>query len=255
MNTHAAGLRKDRGGSLADAVARQRRVRTLANRSLDAGPAAQRALQEAANSGPQVRRLREYQQIAGGNPLARQTAQLREVVNGGTGVVQRDEWESEHFKNVGFKFGDLGRAARKQHTPETCWAAALATGAALLGNDEWSNELKWYQTARRAGLLREGTTRILENELKELVNGVGGFSLTLYTAMGVAAVVGSTLRENKVILLMSDQHVVILGQLQLDKATGDISHYFVIDSASGEVEDWSQEQFNEFQPAYAAVMT
>jgi hypothetical protein len=80
-------------------------------------------------------------------------------------------WENEHFKYFGHKAGDLKRAARKQHAPETCWATCLAMAAALLGVQDWDNELKWFRAAKAAELT-ESSGRITEQNFVTLAGGI-----------------------------------------------------------------------------------
>jgi hypothetical protein len=185
------------------------------------------------------------------NPLpVKSPSVLSQTVNA---LIQREEWEGDYFQYVGFKFGDLMRVSRKQHTPETCWAAGLAMSAALLGKADWNNEIKWFNTAKAAGLVMENSTRILPDNLYALVQGISGFSISFYSMGGLAGVIGSTLKNNQVILLMAEQHVVIIGQLQLEKSSGAMQ-FHVIDSAVGSAETWSQAQFNAFAPVAAFVI-
>lgn len=164
------------------------------------------------------------------------------------------EWEGQYYKHVGFKFGDLEKAAREQHTPETCWAAALAISSVLLGKMAWNNEIKWYNTASRSGLVMKNSTRILKENLETLIKGIPGFRVKAYTIPQLAGVIGDSLKNDRVILLMAEEHVVILGQLQLEKGNNSLT-YHVIDSADGRVQIWSQAKFNLFKPVYAAVMS
>lgn len=163
-------------------------------------------------------------------------------------------WDSENYSYAGFKYGDLTRAARLQHTPESCWAAAMSAASALLGNERWDNQTTWYQTARRADLIRSGTTRILPEKLKELIDGISGFTMKLYSAYGVTTVLGEALKDDSVVLLMSDEHVVILGLMQIEKITQS-NKFHVLDPANGKVTEWTNAHLQAFNPTAGAILT
>lgn len=157
------------------------------------------------------------------------------------------QWESDRYSNVGFKFGDLERAARIQYTPETCWAAAMSSASVLLGVAEKDNQLTWYTMARRYGFLGEGTTRIQPDALKKFLDGLPSFKVDACTTIAaLAAALGPALRDDKIVLMFSAGHVVLLGQMQLEKGANAVGHsYHVVDPAVG-ARSWSQADLNAF---------
>ena len=164
------------------------------------------------------------------------------------------KWDSSGSNHIGFKFGDLSRAARRQHTPESCWAAAMATASVLLNKHQWDNQLVWYQTARRAGLIQQGTTRIQPHDLRTLINGISGFRIILYNLPGLMTVIDKALENDAVALLMSANHVVVLGAMKMDKAFGTME-YQVVDPGNAQAATWSQADLNNFNPIDGAVIT
>jgi len=154
---------------------------------------------------------------------------------------------------VGFKYGALLEVAREQHTPETCWAAAMAMASGLLGKDASNNEMAWYQKGRRSGLVKAGTTRILPEALRDLIRGLPGFTVELYSMLGLARALDAALKNDQIVLLMSEEHVILLGQIQMHKQSGEMT-YHVIDPADGQVVAWTQAKLNEFKPTEAAVI-
>ena len=158
-------------------------------------------------------------------------------------------WENEHFKYFGHKAGDLKRAARKQHAPETCWATCLAMAAALLGVQDWDNEFKWFRTAKAAELT-ESSGRITEQNFVTLAGGIKALKMAVYAKGDFADRMAPSLGESHVLLLWSAEHSVVLGLIQADREGPPNPTYYVLDPSSGAVEEWSLDKVTKFTYEY-----
>lgn len=169
-------------------------------------------------------------------------------------LIRRDYWEDDTYKYFGFSADRMKAAARKQHQPETCWAACLAIASALVGADEWNNEMKWYQLAKRNDLLSK-PPRIKENEFLEFARNISALRMSVYNKNDLAPHMAQRLAENHVILLWSEGHSVVLGRSWSAKINPTTAMFSVIDPAVGQPEDWTLQQVIGFTDTYVVDIT